>query len=143
MPDIEQELPIRASARDVFAALSTPGGLDKWWTLKSSGVPKLGNSYALDFGPGYQWRAAVTRCDDDRCFELTLTEADADWTGTRVGFELRPAESGTQVRFYHRGWPEANEHYRISCHCWALYLRHLRRHVESGDFVEYGKRLDA
>ena len=27
---------------------------------------------------------------------------------------------------YHRGWPEKNEHRRISCFCWAMYLRILR-----------------
>lgn len=41
---------------------------------------------------------------------------------TQVGFDLEPSDIGTQVHFYDRGWPEANEHDRISCHCWAMYL---------------------
>jgi hypothetical protein len=32
---------------------------------------------------------------------------------------------------------------RISCHCWALYLRLLRRHLEFGESVPYDRRLEA
>ena len=142
MPDILQDFPIRASPERVFDAISTPAGLDAWWAIRSSGSPARGNVYDLDFGPDYQWRAVVTECAAPHRFELKMTDADADWSGTTVGFELAPSPRGTFVRFYHRGWPDANEHYRISCHCWAMYLRLLRRHVEAGEFVPYENRLD-
>jgi uncharacterized protein YndB with AHSA1/START domain len=143
MPDILQDFPIKAAPTRVFEAISAPDELNQWWTKTCTGQPTVGATYALGFGPGYQWRAAVTTCQRPVAFELTLQHADADWTGTRVGFELAPAPSGTQVRFYHRGWPVENDHYRISCHCWALFLRLLRRHVEHGEFVPYENRLDA
>src|SRR6185295_4781225 len=94
------------------------------------------------FRSQYLWRAVVTKSVADTAFELRLTEADADWIGSVVGFELMPSASGTQVRFYHRGWREPNEHYRISSHCWAMYLRILRRHLEHGESVPYDRRLD-
>lgn len=143
MPDILQDFPIKAGAGLVFDAVSTPTGLNSWWTETCSGQPNVGASYDLGFGTGYQWKAAVSACAPRTRFELTLTLADADWTGTRVGFELSPTSGGTQVRFHHRGWPVENEHYRISCHCWALYLRILRRHLEHGETVPYDGRLDA
>ena len=107
MYDILQDFPIAADPSRVYRAVSDPALLDEWWTIRSSGKPSVGARYDLDFGPGYQWGAVVTK-----------------------------------VRFYHRGWPEANSHYRISCHCWALYLRILRRHIEHGESVPYEKRLD-
>jgi uncharacterized protein YndB with AHSA1/START domain len=142
MPDILQDFPINVPTARVFDAVSTPSGLDAWWTVRSSGQPRLGETYGLWFGPEYDWRAGVTRCRDGEEFELELTEADRDWRGTRVGFRLEPRPGGTQVRFHHVGWPEASEHFRISCHCWALYLRLLRRHVELGEVVPYERRLD-
>jgi len=141
MPAILQDFPIAASPNRVFDAVSTPAGLDAWWTLHSKGHPTLGATYELDFGPGYLWKAEVTRADPSTAFELRLTSADAEWTGTTVGFELAPAGDGTQVRFYHRGWPAPSEHYRISNHCWAMYLRILRRHLEHGESVPYAERL--
>ena len=142
MADILQDFPIQAPPDRVFAAVSAPALLDEWWTLRSSGEPATGSTYDLDFGPGYQWQAVVTRSVPQSAFELTLTRADPDWLGTTVGFELSPAGSGTRVRFPHRGWPDANDHYRTSCHCWALYLRILRRHLEHGESVPYEERLD-
>jgi hypothetical protein len=68
--------------------------------------------------------------------------ANPNWKGTRVGFCLH-GEQTTNVRFYHTGWPMANEHWRISCYCRAMYLRILRRYLEHGESVPYETRLDA
>ena len=69
--------------------------------------------------------------------------SDADWEGTRVGFVLGECDGVTQLCFSHTGWPELNEHFRVSNCCWAAYLRLLRRHLEYGEFVPYEDRLDA
>lgn len=143
MPDILQDLRIIAPVERVFAAVSTAAGLNHWWTDTCAGRPVVGGDFALGFGPDFQWNAVVSACTPPHCFELTLTRADADWTGTRVGFELQPDAGATQVRFAHRGWPVANDHYRVSSHCWALYLRLLRRYLEHGETVAYAARLDA
>jgi len=110
MAEILSDFPIKATAAKVFQAVSTPQGLDAWWTLQSSGLAATGSEYELGFGPKYNWRAVVARCVPDREFELQLINADRDWIGTRVGFVLAESDGVTQVRFYHRGWPEANEH---------------------------------
>ena len=122
--------------------LSTPPDLDTWWTKRSAGEPREGAEYQLWFGPEYDWRARVTRSVPDTEFELELVRADGDWLGTRVGFRLEERAGCTWVRFHHTGWPDVNEHYRVSCHCWALYLRVLRRSLEHGESVSYEGRLD-
>lgn len=137
MPDIVQVFLIHAPPAQVFRGISTPEGLDSWWTKHSS---QRGDEYALNFGPKHDWRARVTRTVPDREFELEITQADDDWTGTKVGFVL---EGHTQVRFHHTGWPQSNDHYRVSCYCWAMYLRLLKRYVERGEVVPYEQRLEA
>ncbi len=142
MPDILQDFPISAPPASVYDAVTLPSLLNQWWPKQSRGHPEVGVVYELDFGPEYQWRAEVTRAEPGVAFELRMLESDADWSGTRVGFELSPIADGTHVSFYHRNWPEANGHFRTSCHCWALYLRVLRRHVELGEVVPYEQRLN-
>lgn len=143
MPDISHDFPIKASRGRVFQAVSTPTGLDTWWTKRSSGEPAEGAEYELWFGPEYDWRAVVSRYIPSTEFELKLTHAQKDWQGTRVGFVLEENDGVTQVRFHHAGWPEANDHYRGSCYCWAMYLRLLRRYVETGETVPYEDRDSA
>ena len=142
MADILQDFPINASPARVYEAISTPAGLDQWWTQRSAGSAADGREYELWFGPQYDWRAVVTQAIKPTEFELKMTRADADWLGTRVGFRLEGGPDKTFVRFHHVGWPEPNEHYRISSHCWAMYLRILRRFLEHGERVAYENRLD-
>jgi uncharacterized protein YndB with AHSA1/START domain len=142
MPDIIQEFTINVPPARVFEAMATPQGLAQWWTKTSAGEPKSGAEYMLDFGPEHEWKGKITRYTPDAAFELEMTTAHEDWIGTRVGCELRPdGKNSTRVRFYHTGWPEENEHWRVSCYCWAMYLRILRRFLEYGETVPYGNRL--
>lgn len=142
MPDIYHDFYIEAAAERVFQAVSSPAGLDQWWTKRSSGEQKEGGLYELWFGPEYDWRGRVTTWMPNSDFELEISHADKDWNGTRVGFHMEEQNGSTTVRFHHLGWPEANEHYRISCYCWAMYLRILRRYLEHGEMVSYENRLD-
>lgn len=144
MPDIVHELPIAAGPARVYSAVSTPDGLDAWWTERSEGSAEEGSAWRLGFGPGYDWRAVVVRAVPNALIEWELTRADRDWTGTRVGLALdQTDDGGTRLRFHHTGWPEANDHYRISCTCWAFYLRLLKRYVERSEVVPYPDRLEA
>jgi uncharacterized protein YndB with AHSA1/START domain len=143
MADILHDFPIKAPPDRVVQAISNPVDLDHWWTKRSVGEPKQGVEYELWFGPQYDWRARVTRCVPAAEFELEMTRAENDWLKTRVGFQLEGRGGKTQVRFYHKGWPGESEHYRISSYCWAMYLRILRRYLEHGESVPYGRRLDA
>lgn len=143
MADIFHDFPVKAPLNRVFELVSTPQGLDCWWTHRSEGKPVEGAEYTLGFGPRYHWRARVTRCVPAIEIEFEILCDDTDWNHTRVGLQLESRGETTWVRFTHTGWPGANGHYRISCHCWALYLRILRRYLEHGESVPYESRLDA
>jgi uncharacterized protein YndB with AHSA1/START domain len=142
MPELPYLFPIKASRAEVFRAITTAEGLNNWWTKTCSGEPAEGSEYKLGFGPDYVWRATVSRYIQDSEFELSMTEADADWQGTRLVFRLEEKDGTTEVDFQHLEWPSDNEHFRISCYCWAMYLRLLRRYVEFGETVPYEERLD-
>ncbi len=142
MADIVHNFPIKGSPDKVFDAISSPQGLNSWWSDSCEATPGDGALYQFGFGPGYDWSAVVTQWNPGKAFELKLTAADDDWRETRVGFQLNSSDGVTEVRFHHLGWPEANEHYQISCFCWAMYLRLLKRYVEFGEVVPYKDRLD-
>lgn len=142
MADIYHYFPISASIDKVFEAISTPKGLDKWWTKKSTGKVEVDEIYHLHFEPDYDWTAIVSKCIANQAFEWTIQTSDEDWKGSMVGFRLTYKDNVTQVQFYHRGWKEDNEHFRISNFCWAMYLRVLKRNLEFGEFVPYADRLN-
>ncbi len=142
MANIFHHFPINVPIEKVFNGISAPQGLDKWWTKSSLGKPERGEIYELFFGPEYNWSALVTTCVPNKEFELTITKSDKDWMNTKVGFTLLDKNGTTEIHFRHTGWKEDNEHYRISCYCWAMYLRILKRYLEFGEEVPYENRLD-
>jgi len=141
--DIYHQFPINAPLRQVFEAISTPDGLDSWWTLRAAGIPSEGEEYEFWFGSEADWRAVVSVYVPEESLEFTMTEAQQDWMGTRVGFGIDEKDGVTNVRFYHTGWPRANEHFQESSYCWAMYLRLLKRYVERGEVVPYSERPEA
>ena len=138
MVEIRHRFPIRAPMDRVYLAVTTPAGLNAWWTLTASGSAVVGTEYEFGFGPGFGWRAVVVQCDG-RTVEWEFTVASDDWVGTRVGFTLE----GAEVDFWHTGWAEATPHFRGTSYCWAMYLRLLKRWVEHGEAIPYEQRLEA
>lgn len=142
MADIFHQFIIQAEPSAVFQAISTPGGLQTWWTKRSEGQPGLGEPMRLYFSDKYDWRGVVQKYEPYTRFELLISNADTDWEGTVVGFILKAHGQLTDVEFYHTGWPDVNAHYKISTFCWAMYLRLLRRYVEGGEILPYEIRLE-
>lgn len=143
MPDILLNFPVNAPLEKVFDAITTPNGLNQWWTLRSNGKPEVGTTYELYFAENYDWRATVVEADPPHRLVLKITDATPDWQGTHVGFTLDESDGQTKLSFEHTGWPEDSDHFRSSSFCWAMYLRIMKRYVEFGETVEYGKRLYA
>lgn len=142
MADIFHKFVINASPGKVFKGISTSEGLNNWWTESSVEEPKMGATYTLCFGLQYNWKAIVTKYEPDKEFELQMTDAHSDWLKTKVCFVLHEkGDNITEIDFYHTGWPEYNDHYKISCYCWAMYLRILKRYIEYGEQVPYEHRL--
>jgi len=141
--EIVHYFPVNSSIESVYETVSTSRGLARWWAMGAKGHSELGAILELDFGPDYQWQAQVTQMVPPLEFELTMIKADPDWMKSTIGFQLLSTPNGTDVRFFHQGWKEANDHFYISCYCWAMYLRLMKRYVEYGELVEYEERLNA
>ena len=138
--DVLLDLYIKASAEQVYNAVTLPEELIKWWPLKCSGSPLLNEVYNLNFTDQYDWYGIVTASEPFKHFEITMTKSDQDWDGTQFGFILTPRSSNLHLQFYHKGWKESNEHYRHSTYCWANLLRSLKDYLESGKIVAFEDR---
>ena len=139
MYNIYHDLLIKASKQSVFEAISSPEHLINWWPLKCTGTPTRGAEYNFYFGPQYDWYAEVSKSGPDS-FYLNMTRSDADWDSTSFGFDLRETVNGVEVSFWHKGWPECNQHFKISSYCWAILLKGLKDYLEKGIIVPFEER---
>lgn len=69
-----------------------------------------------------------------------MTKTDEDWNPTSFGFDSEELEIMVQVRFWHKGWPECNAHFRRSSFCWAIPLNGLKNYIEKGVIIPFVER---
>ncbi len=132
MFDILHDLEINAKPNKIFRMVSTPEGLNAWWTKKSKGMAAFNQEYQFYFSEAFDWKAKVIDIQIDKRITYQMTSADEDWTDTIVSFEIIPLESGNNIlRFEHRNWKEANNHFRKSSLCWAEYLMLMKKILEN------------
>jgi uncharacterized protein YndB with AHSA1/START domain len=131
MPDILHKLSIAAPKDRVFRAVATREGLANWWTTTTLGDSVPGQTLTFRFGE----HAVQMRVDDVQPSARVTWEclqAEPEWVGTQVTFDLDEADGRTTLRFGHRRFDEAS---RCIAHCstkWATFLLSLREYVETG-----------
>lgn len=140
MADIFHQFQIHSSLDEVFSALTSPVGLNAWWTLESDGKPELNGTYRLFFGSEYDWRAEVAHVVPGKELTWKTTRAMDDWLPTSFGFRLAESETGTIVHFFHTGWTDANDHFAITSFCWGQLLQGLKEYVENGKIIPFDQR---
>lgn len=133
MFDIAHQLTIAASQEAVFAAVTDPAHLSKWWTTD---VRLDGGDVVIGFDGGtHRMRLRVDETESPVLAHLTCTDGPDEWPGTQIAFRLRPNPDGdgTILRFWHGGW-EYEDGILPSCSFdWAMSLDSLRRYLETGE----------
>lgn len=140
MAKILHALWINAPIEKVFEAVSSPHGLNQWWTLDCIGIPALGERYTFIFSPDCIWKGEVVSIQSPAEICWKMFDTQEDWENTEVGFRLMNHARGTDVEFYHTGWHESNKHFRVSSYCWAVYLRVMKAYLEKGHITPYAER---
>jgi uncharacterized protein YndB with AHSA1/START domain len=137
---IYHNVEINTTADNIYNAITSADGLEKWWPLKSTGMPIIGGIYTFYFSPEYDWTAQVTHCEANKYMEWAMVESEEDWHQTSLVFKIEPFAQVCILSFEHRGWREANDHFRRTSYCWALYLRCLKLYLETSETVRYNDR---
>jgi uncharacterized protein YndB with AHSA1/START domain len=131
---------INSDKKSVYKAISEPEHLVNWWPLKCTGIPKEGEEYNFNFTDKYDWYAEVKSCEANDHIHYKMTKSDADWNPTTFGFNLEHNENGTYLNFFHKGWPECNNHFKHSSFCWAMLLKGLKNYLENGTIIPFEER---
>ena len=141
MPTIYHDFTINSSSERVFETVSTPYGLDNWWTQRSSGKQEIGSVFNLFFTEEYNWFAEISILKHNEQIEFTMVKAMADWMPTSFGFILKEEQRGvTSVQFYHKNWDSVSKEYRVASFCWANLLRQMKQYLEQGIITPFNER---
>ena len=132
MAEINHQVGIKASAKDVYELLTTNDGLSKWWTNDVSGAGDIGSVIEFRFnGGGPDFMVSQLVPNEIVGWKHTGSMPEA-WMGTEILFQLREEDGQTFVRFTHSNWKEPTN---FMGHCstkWAVFLLSLKDVLETG-----------
>lgn len=147
MPDIVHLLTVDAPLERVYAAVTNEEDIRQWWTADADVERSVGGNGVVRFYEGKgvtTFKIEALEPPKRVVWAITTSNAPGGWEGTSVTFDLAACESGTTLRFAHRGFEAESDGYALVNTGWAYYLVSLKRHIESSrglpqqkkDFVE-------
>jgi uncharacterized protein YndB with AHSA1/START domain len=131
MSEINHRVGVKASAAEIYEALTTNNGLASWWTNDVSGAGSVGSIIEFRFnggGPDF----TVTELVPNKIVRWKHSGSMPEsWMGTEILFQLQVEGEQTFVRFTHSYWNESSD---FMAHCstkWAVFLISLKDAVET------------
>lgn len=143
MPDILHQLVVEAPARNVYRALTEPGGLARWWTRDVEAEPELGSVAAFGFhNRDTHFKMKIEELLPDEFVRWHCVGGHPEWEHTEITFDLAEHDGRTTVYFAHRGW-ESTDGILASCSFdWARYLMSLKSYLETGAGAPHSGNAD-
>ena len=137
VPAIEHRYFYRATPERVFAALTEPAELAKWFVEKATISPKKGGGFRLTWAGGYTMKGKVLAFEPSKKLHLEWSDR---FKGKKVfvteaRFALKKQGKGTLLSLTHRGFKSGKSWVALYGGIesgWAYYLTNLRSVLEHG-----------
>ncbi|MBW3584078.1 MAG: SRPBCC domain-containing protein [Euryarchaeota archaeon] len=142
MSAIRQEFALDVPPREVRAALTNIGEIQKWWTRETKGSTGVGEQFAVKFSGDDAFALfEVVRSDDDRvvwkCVDSKMMGGD-EWTGTTVEWHIKDKDGRTLLELVHDGFAQGSTVMRVCTEGWAYYAgESLGAHLVRGEGIPY------
>jgi len=133
---VEQQYYYDASPQKVFAALTKPKKLVKWFLKDAKIKPKEGTSYTFTWDAGASHTGKVKKVVPDRTLVLSWPDTiEGKIYLTEATFTLRPKGDGTILKITHVGFKEGDDWIRLYGAVqsgWAYFLTNLKSVMAEG-----------
>ena len=136
-PSVQQTYILTSPPARVFAALTDPKQLTKWFVAKAAITPRKGGNFRLSWGKAYTMRGRVLEFDAPRTLRLAWVDHMDGGRAfeTEARFVFAKHGRGTKLSVTHRGFKSGKKwialHGAISSG-WAYYLMNLKSVLDHG-----------
>ncbi|HEY9007425.1 SRPBCC domain-containing protein [Ohtaekwangia sp.] len=142
MPEIRHLLGIQDSTgEEVYNALTSCQPMKSWLTPTIQGHPQLNSIFQPAFG-AETVSLKVTKLQSGTWVQWQCTQGEFEWVNTQIDFLLEPSPNITIVTFIHSNWQDASPKFAEWSFNWALYLRSLKKFIETGTGRPYPNQFN-
>lgn len=116
------------SPREAFSAIRNIRG---WWSEEIEGsTTKIGDEFKYHYQEVHKCTMKLVELVIDKRIAwlvtdnyFNFTEDKAEWTGTKIMFDITKKGNKTEIRFTHEGLVPAYECYNVCSDAWSRYIR--------------------
>ncbi len=137
MATIQHIFHIDASFENVFKAISTIEGIQKWWTSGTRGDDSLQGIIQVRFGDNGGMDFQVTEINPNKSYKWKTVDGHPEWIDTIIDFQLDENDNKVRVTFTHGGWEKASPFMSQCNFSWGRYMISLRDYLEKGQGEPY------
>ena len=131
MADMLHHIEIEASPERVCEGITTSLGLRGWWTGDAVAEPRVGGKVELGiYERSVVFRMRVDELELGRRVVWSCLGDDDEWEGTRLVWEMRAIEGGTDLHFAHEGWRSTDGLFAASNTTWGELMYRLKDWAE-------------
>ncbi len=124
---------IAAAPERVWAALTNPYEITRWWSSKAQITPEIGTLAEFRFSPpAGTLQFEVAEVDQGKQMRWISRQGPPQWAGTSVTWFLEPVQSGANLVFTHDGFAQVDEVYEEIRGNWRYFLDSLKSYLETG-----------
>jgi uncharacterized protein YndB with AHSA1/START domain len=117
---------------NVYQAVTTQKGLSSWWTKKTKADAIVGSVAEFWFADKYHDKMYIVNLDKNKYVEWECIDGDKEWIGTRIHFNIKPYNNGTQLSFRHYEWKKESDFFASCNYHWGQYMKSLKDYCEKG-----------
>jgi uncharacterized protein YndB with AHSA1/START domain len=133
MTEIKHDILIKADSETIYQALSTPQGLESWFTSNVKGSGQVGTEWELTFTdqPSFLWK--ILKSESPHRVAWKCLKGPGKSPGTEVEFVLKTSsenEDRTTLTIIHSGWRKDDPKYDRCVEIWRKLMTHLQRYCE-------------
>ena len=136
--DYSVTITVQTSPQEAFKAINK---VKLWWTENlEGGSQKLNDQFTVQFGEVHVSTQKVVEMIPDQSVVWLVTESalnfvedKAEWTGTKISFDIFQEDGKTKVRFTHSGLNPAIDCYEACSNAWGQYIQQsLKQLINTG-----------
>lgn len=119
---------VEQSPKEAFDAIRNTRG---WWSEEIEGsTAKLGDEFRYHYQDVHKCTMKLVELVTNKRIAwlvtdnyFNFTEDNAEWTGTKIVFDIAKKDDKTEIHFTHEGLVPAYECYNVCSDAWSRYIR--------------------
>lgn len=132
MATIFHRIDIHSNKEAIYQAITTQGGLSRWWLPDCTAKEELGFVNEFKVNDKITNKMKITDLQPNVRVKWECIDSVPEWVGTQIIFEIDTDDGVLFLNFKHAGWKKQTKFCAYCNYHWGRHLSMLKNLCETG-----------